>query len=305
MLKVIISILHYNSNRDTLACLNSLMQAKYPGIEVATYVLDNASREKLSINISDYKKINLKLMASNTNLGFTGGHNLIFSEIKDTEFDYFLLLNNDSLVESNFLLEMVKEASREGVGAIVPKIYFTSGREFHGERYKDREKGKVIWYAGGRIDWDNVMSVHRGVDEVDHGQYDTIENVSFATGACLMIRREVLFKIGLFDQRYFLYYEDADLNVRIKKAGYEIVYVPPAVLWHNNSGSSGSGSELHDYYLTRNRMLFGITHAPIRTKLALLRESFRLLTTGRKWQRIGIRDYYLKKFGKGSYKSNG
>lgn len=302
MQKVIISILHYNSNKDTIACLNSLLKATYKDIEVSTFVLDNASKEKLSINIDDFRNIDLNLLTVPKNLGFTGGHNYIFNKVSDSQFDYFLLLNNDSLVEPHFLENLVESIGDPGIGVAVPKIYFTMGREFHKDKYSASEKGKVLWYAGGRIDWENVMSIHRGVDEVDHGQYDDVENVTFATAACLLVKKEVLEKIGLFDKRYFLYYEDADYNVRVQEKGYSIIYVPSAIVWHNNSGSSGSGSELHDYYLTRNRMLFGIRHAPFKTKQALIRESFKLLINGRKWQKIGIKDYYLKKFGKGSFR---
>ncbi|MDO8269516.1 MAG: glycosyltransferase family 2 protein [Candidatus Levybacteria bacterium] len=301
MQKIIISILHYNSNRDTLACLASLMDSNLNGLEIKTYVLDNASRETLDIDVSTYKKIGLSIIKSKINLGFTGGHNLVYKNTKDVSYDFFLLLNNDSIVDSNLLQEMVKAGHEKKVGAVVPKIYFTKGMEFHKNRYSESDMGKVFWYAGGKLDWDHVMSIHRGVDEVDVGQFDKQEEIDFATGACLLIKKEVLNKIGLFDRRYFLYYEDADLSVRIRKADFEIMYCPHAVAWHNNAGSSGSGSELHDYYLTRNRMLFGIKFAPIRTKFALIRESFRLLLSGRRWQRIGIKDYYLKKFGKGSY----
>ncbi len=118
----------------------------------------------------------------------------------------------------------------------------------------------------------------------------------------MMIKREVIEKVGLFDNRYFLYYEDADLTERIKKAGYEIYYVPDAILYHENAGSSeGVGSGLHDYFLTRNKMLFGMKYARYRTKLALIRESLQLLLMGRKYQKAGIKDYYLGNLGKGSF----
>ena len=301
MQKVIISILHYNSNRDTIACLLSLSRADFKNIEVITYVLDNASKEELSSDSGACKEINLNILKVSTNLGFTGGHNYIYEKIKDEKFDYFLLLNNDSIVEKDFLKNLIEGFEDPGVGIAVPKIYFTKGREFHRNRYKKEELGKVFWYAGGHIDWQNVMSVHRGVDDVDSGQFDRKERVTFATGACLLIKKEVLSEIGLFDRRYFLYYEDADFNVRAQKKGYFIMYVPQSIVWHNNSGSSGSGSELHDYYLTRNRLLFGVKFAPFKTKQALIKEGLRLLVTGRKWQKNGVRDYFLKKFGKGSF----
>ena len=151
------------------------------------------------------------------------------------------------------------------------------------------------------MDWNHVQSVHRGVDEVDHGQYDKEENSTFATGCAMMIKRDVFEKVGLFDERYFLYYEDADLSKRVLNAGYKIRYVPSAKLWHVNAASSGSGSGLHDYFLTRNQMLFGIQYAPVRAKLALFRQSIRFLLHGREFQKRGIRDFYGGKFGKGTF----
>ena len=80
------------------------------------------------------------------------------------------------------------------------------------------------------------------------------------------------------------------------------MYSPKAVLWHKNAGSAGgSGSSLQDYYITRNRLLFGARYAPFRSKLALLKESMMLLAKGRHWQRVGVLDFYLGRFGKGSY----
>jgi len=104
-----------------------------------------------------------------------------------------------------------------------------------------------------------------------------------------------------FDERFFMYYEDDDLSMRAKKADFEIWYVPKAKIWHESAGSSGPGSDLHDYFLTRNRMLFGMRYASWRTKFALVRESFRFLLKGREWQRKGVRDYYLGRLGKGSW----
>jgi GT2 family glycosyltransferase len=109
-------------------------------------------------------------------------------------------------------------------------------------------------------------------------------------------------KAGLFDEKLFLYFEDADLSQRVLRAGYTIIYAPKAVIWHANAASGGgSGSILHDYYITRNRMIFGMKYAPLRSKIALVRESLRLLVSGRQWQKIGIRDFYIGKFGKGSF----
>ena len=153
------------------------------------------------------------------------------------------------------------------------------------------------------MDWKNVVGSHRGVDEVDHGQYEKCESTDFVSGCCLMVRREVLEKVGFFDPKYYLYYEDNDFCQRAKKAGFKIIYEPKAYLWHKNAGSAGgSGSHLQDYYTTRNRLLFGIKYAPVKSKLALIKEGTKLLIKGRKWQKRGVMDFYLNNFGKGSYR---
>jgi len=108
-------------------------------------------------------------------------------------------------------------------------------------------------------------------------------------------------KIGLFDKKYFLYFEDVDLSLRVKKAGFKVIFCPKAKIWHLNSGSSGSGSSLHDYFITRNRLLFGMKYASLRSKIALIKESLELLKNGRKWQKIGVRDFYFRRYGKGSW----
>jgi hypothetical protein len=117
----------------------------------------------------------------------------------------------------------------------------------------------------------------------------------------MMIKRQAMQQLHGFDDRYFMYLEDADICIRARRLGYQLWYIPKAQIWHVNAGSSGSGSNLHDYFLTRNRLLFGYQYAPLRTKFALFRESLRMLLTARDWQKQGIIDYYKRKLRWGSY----
>ncbi len=188
------------------------------------------------------------------------------------------------------------------VGLVSPKIYFATGYETHKAKYKESELGQVIWYAGGKLDWQNIIASHTGVDEVDQGQYDQPKQTGFATGCCLVAPADIWREVGLLDDRYYLYYEDSDYSQQVKQAGYEVHYLPDAVIWHLNAGSSVSGGQLHDYFISRNRLIFGMKWADLRAKSALLRESIRTLFKGRKWQKIGVRDYYLRKFNRGSWK---
>ena len=117
----------------------------------------------------------------------------------------------------------------------------------------------------------------------------------------MFLTKEVLEKVGLFDEKYFMYYEDTDLSLRIRKAGFKVLYVPTGIVWHKIAQSSGIGSDLNDYYITRNRLLFGVKYAKLRTKLALFKESIRFLINGRKWQKRAVIDYFIGNFEKGSW----
>ncbi len=303
MKKLYISILNYNGEKDTGACLKSLSACITDGIDLHVVVVDNHSLDGFSLREVDFPKLKLTLIKNPTNEGFSGGHNRGIIFALQNNADYIMVLNNDTIVDNHFIVNLVAALEKEStIGVVTPKIYFTKGHEFHKDRYTEEDLGKVIWYAGGKTDWQTATSVHRGVDEVDHGQYDTTEKIAFATGCCMLFKREVFEKAGLFDERYFLYYEDADISERIKKVGYTIFYVPNAVIYHNNAGASGgAGNSLQDYFMTRNQMLFGIKYAPLRTKIALLRQSKRLLLNGRMNQKMGIKDYYAKRFGKGTF----
>jgi|SRR5882724_4314011 len=299
MKKVFVVTVNYNTAEDTKQFLKSLEKVNTSGLSLHTIVIDNGSRE--IFKPEDNKHVTV--IRSEINTGFTGGYNIGIVEALKQGAEYVLIVNNDTTMESNLIINMLSVLTNDkNIGVAVPKIYFAKGHEFHKDRYKENERGKVFWYAGGYIDWDNVKSVHRGVDEVDHGQYDAIEPTDFATGCCMMFKKEVLEKVGFFDDQYFLYYEDADFNQRIKRAGYKIYYVPTAVLFHNNASSSGgAGNSLHDYFITRNQILFGMKYAPLRAKLALFRQSLRLITNGRPYQKLAIQDFYFRKLGKGTF----
>ena len=304
MRNVSVSILNFNGEKNTLECVESLKRIDTSKLKLNIIVIDNGSVEKLDLKNGQWGNTNLKVIRNEKNLGFSGGSNVAIRHALKEGSDYIVILNNDTYVDKKFIEEFVKVAEKsEENGILVPKIYFAPGYEFHKGKYKKEELGRVFWYAGGEMDWNNVIGHHRGVDEVDRGQYETTQETELATGCCMLIKKEVFEKIGLFDDKYFLYYEDADLSIKVKKKGCKIFYVPDSIIWHKNAGSAGgSGSKLQDYYITRNRLLFGIRYAPIRAKLALLKESVKIFFTGRYWQRRGVIDFYLGKLGRGSYK---
>ena len=302
MKKIVIVTVNFNTEKDTLELLNSIEEIENNSYSLEIIIVDNGSRVKFVLPRGFKKKV--MLIRSEENTGFSGGFNIGIKNALELGADYVLVINNDTILRPMMIENLLKVLeNNEKIGIVTPKIYFAKGHEFHKSRYSKEELGKVFWYAGGYMDWANIVSVHRGVDEVDKGQYGKTEKTEFASGCCMLIKKEVFEKVGMFDEKYFLYYEDADFNQRVKKAGFDIYYVPSASLIHVNAASTGgSGSVLQDYYITRNRLLFGIKYAPFRSKIALIRESIKLLKSGRDWQKKGIIDFYLGKFGKGSYK---
>jgi hypothetical protein len=312
MTKVSIILLNWNGIKDTIPCLKSLSKLNKKGFKLEVIVVDNGSTDSSVQEIQKLKITNLpagkagfklKILQNAVNLGFAQGNNVGITEAIKQKSDYVLLLNNDTEVDKNLVAELLKSAKKHPEAAIFsPKIYFAKGYEFHKKRYKKSELGKVIWYAGGKMDWNNVFGVNVGVDEVDKGQYDKEKEIDFATGACMFIRAEALKRLGAFDKRYFTYFEDAELSQRYLRSGYKILYVPRAILWHKVAQSSSIGSNLNDYFITRNRLLFGMKYAPLWTKQALIRQNFGFLISGRKIQKQGVKDYIFRDFGKGSWK---
>jgi len=299
-MQVAIVILHFVNQKLTDQCLESVGKLNRKGFELQTIVVNNNPQE----NLKDLEKKfgDFIFIETGKNLGFAGGNNLGIKQALGGKADWTFIVNNDTILDKDLIVQLTKVGeSGEKIGVLGPKIYFAPGYEFHKERYKPNERGKVIWFAGGLIDWQNILASHRGVDEVDKGQYEEQIETDFISGCAMMVKKEVFEKIGFLDEKYFLYLEDNDFCQRAKRAGFNLVYAPKARLWHANAGSSAVGGPLQDYYITRNRMLFGLRYAPLRTKVALIRESIKILFTGRKWQKRGIRDFYLRKFGKGSY----
>ncbi len=296
--KIAAIIVHYNTDEDTKACLESLSQIEETNFQLQTIVVDNASKEHFNLP-KKYK--NVELIRSDTNLGFTGGNNLGFRyAVEHYNPDYFLLLNSDTLVKKDFLVQL-HQCLQENpqAGLVSPKIYFAPGNEFHLASYKKNQLGKVIWFAGGVIDWRNLQTFHLGVDEVDREQFDNLQTFDYASGCCVLIKREALAATGIFDDDFFLYYEDTDLSLRLRENGWELRFCPRAVIWHKNGGSTqGSGSPLQNYYLTRNRLLFFYRHGTWKNKLRTWRLAWQLWRKGDKVEKKAAWNFFVRKFGK-------
>lgn len=239
---VVIIILNWNGLDDTLDCIESLRQLDYKCCEIV--VVDNGSTDG-SVPTLRQRFPEVGLIEMNENLGYTGGNNVGLRYALARGADYALLLNNDTEVAPDFLRRLVEAAESDPIiGMAGATIYY-------------HERPDVIWSAGGAIDWHRGSTRMIGLNERDEGQFGTEPRaVDFITGCAMLVRRTLMEQVGLLDERFFAYYEETEWCARATRAGYRIVHVPLARMWHKISPSAQADSPFVHYYMTRNRLLF-------------------------------------------------
>jgi GT2 family glycosyltransferase len=261
--KVSVIILNWNGLLNTLECLESLKKITYQNYDII--LIDNGS-EGNDVRILKEKFGDcIRLIENNLNSGFTEGNNIgIRLAIKETSPDYILLLNNDTVVAVDFLDQLVAVAEKNPlIGIVGPKIYF----------YNQPEK---IQFTMAKIDLWRGKVIQIGYNEIDRGQYDTLQEIESCEGSCFLIRREVMEKIGGLDSEYFAYWEDTDYCLRARKAGFRIVYCPLSKIWHKGWSKIWDKTyiciarEVAVYYFERNRFLFIKKHANRLQKVSFL-----------------------------------
>lgn len=286
-IKHAVVLVNYNGWADTAVCLKSIQQAKDAPHVI---VVDNNSQDESVVKLREAFP-GLDLISSQVNLGFSGGNNLGIKKALRLGAKVVYILNNDTTVDPNLFYRAYRYV--EGKNRIAGgKIYYAKGYEYHATQ---KDKGNILWYAGGYMDWSMAVSRHRGVDEVDQGQYDKIQDTDFISGCFMAIPRRVINKLGVFDERFFLYLEDSDYCQRAQNSGIELKYNPALILYHRNSSSTGPGSPLVDYYMTRNRLLIGRKSKRFRLYFALLREA--LLNLHSPIRRLAFYDYLAGRMG--------
>jgi GT2 family glycosyltransferase len=265
---VYVIVLNWNGWRDTAHCLASLRASTYPNLHIV--VVDNGSTDGSPQLIAPLLEAPWgELIQAGCNLGFTGGANLGLRLALERGTDYAFLLNNDATVAPDCIATLVQEAERRPeVGLVGPKIVWAG------------EQGR-IWSAGMSVAWHRAaIEAHRNVP--DDGRFDGCRIVQGLSGCALLVKRAVLERAGLLDERYFAYYEDLDWCLRARQAGFRCLYVGAARVSHAGSATSNrhtvqSQSALLNYYAARNILLFMGTHAPrVMRPLALARQTGRL-----------------------------
>jgi len=182
------------------------------------------------------------------NVGFARGNNIAIRLALDTLCpDYFLLLNNDTVVDRSFLRELVLAGEEFRDAAFLsPKIYF----------YEHEGRRDIIQYAGGKQNLWACSFTQIGFLEADRGQYELTQKTEFAHGSCMLVRATSIMNIGLLDEDFFSYREENDWALRGRHHGWLSYYVPQSKIWHKGGGSGGRHDCLTVYYIARNDFVF-------------------------------------------------
>jgi GT2 family glycosyltransferase len=308
---VSVIILNWNRFRDTAECLDSVFGIRYPNYSVV--VVDNGSDDDSPARI-ERAFDRVRLIRNEDNLGYAEGNNVGIRHALESGAEYVWLLNNDTVVAPDALVAMVALAQSDpGIGIVGSKIY-----------YFDRPE--TLWFAGATIDWKRAISVHTGRLEKDTGQYETEKEVDRVTGCSMLVRREVLEDVGLFDEKFFLYAEEVDLCVRARNKGFRNFYAPKSIVYHKVSASTGEDSvPVYAYYNTRNFLYLIWKNVPFpRREYYLIRSISRILFRSKgtifrmtfprlfpkdavspveKATLAGLRHFFMGRMGKGHFSS--
>lgn len=245
-IKLSIITVNYNGLADTCAMIDTIPFGELP-LEVI--VVDNASKEdEASIIQQRYPQV--KVIRSDENLGFAGGNNL---GIKASQGQYLYFVNNDTVFyreeskkgrtvqKLQSLIDRLESSSK--IGVVCPKIRF----------FWDDAPIQFAGYTP--LSTITIRNRAIGFGEKDHGQYNTPHPTPYAHGAAMMVKREAIEKAGLMPEVFFLYYEELDWSMMIRRSGYEIWYEPSSTIFHKESKTTGKNSPLRTYYIMRNRLL--------------------------------------------------
>lgn len=233
---------NYNGLKDTCSLIDSLPFNE----NMEVIVVDNASSEDEASQL-EQRYPHIQVIRSEKNLGFAGGNNL---GIHAARGKYLFLINNDTVFTGerndlwNELQALTKRLeSSPDIAMVCPKIRFAWGTN-------------PIQFAGYTpLSKITVRNHAIGFGEEDRGQYEVPHPTPYAHGAAMLIKREVIEKVGLMPECYFLYYEELDWSMMFTRAGYQIWYEPQCTIYHKESQSTGQNSPLRTYYITRNRLL--------------------------------------------------
>ena len=291
---VINVILNTNRREDTIECLDSLAKSTYANQK--TIVLDNHTSDgsvaAIEANYPDVQIINIE-----NNRGYAGNNNVGIAAAIDQGADWIFVLNEDTILAPDCIFQLVEVAESDPrIGIVGPMVYHF-------------DEPEIIQTAGGLFD-KHLRGEHVAQNELDTGQFTQPHAVDWISGCGIMVRREVIQDVGMIDERFFYYVEEAEWCLRAKRAGWQIMHVPQAKLWHKGVQRDYQPKPSVTYYATRNQLLLLSKHnAKLKTWLVAWGYIMRTITSWTikpKWRSKrphrnamlwGARDFVLKRWG--------
>jgi GT2 family glycosyltransferase len=239
---VSIVTLNWNGLGVTLEFLESMKLSTYKNYEII--VVDNGSDIDPTEKIMAGNYYNTKVVKSPVNLGSAGGNNFGMRHSR-ADYDFCFQLNNDAEITPDLIEKCLEPFYTDSsIGVVCPKIRFY-------------EKPNIIQYAGfNKMNMLTGKTTAVGSLEVDNGQHDVSGFTHLAHGCAMMVKKEVIEKVGMMAEKYFVYYDETDWSARIIKAGYKIYYQAQGLCFHKESMSMGKESPLKVYFMARNRLFF-------------------------------------------------
>ena len=238
---VYIILLNYNGSKDTIECVRSIEQINYTNYKIV--IIDNCSTKYQKDMLIPLMTSNCTIINNNINSGYAGGNNKGIEFALNNGAEYICVLNNDTIVDKYFLDNMISDFYKnKNIGVVCPKIF----------EYDNREK---VSYGGAEINYIKGGVYIYGINNENEKMVNSARNISFATGCCMLVKRDVFNTIGLLPEEYFLYFEDADFSIKVNRL-FEIHYDPQAIIYHKESASTQKNSDNYQYYFIRNRLHF-------------------------------------------------
>jgi GT2 family glycosyltransferase len=250
--RVSIIILNWNGWKDTIECTVSVLKINYPSYEIV--IVDNGSTDESIQRISE-RFPDIKLIKLKENLFYAGGNNVGICYALESGAKYTMLLNNDTTVHPDFLNPLVEAMENDpSIGAVGGTLFYYNSQN------KIQNTGQYINFKSG-----NVLTIGDG--ETDINQFSKKRDVDYICGAAIMLRSEVVRKIGGLDENFMLYSEESDWCLRAKKIGYKSIFVPNSKVFHKGCISAKLIKPMSIYLLTRNKIWLIRRHAKVLDKL--------------------------------------
>ena len=252
-------MINYNGFQDTKGAVYSLLEQTKKLYKII--VVDNCSPDNSYLLLKEefLNSEDVVIVKSEKNGGFSYGNNYGMKyALQNFDFDFLMLINNDTVSDTKMngvFIKYYSEHLSEQIGILTGKIYYYYNKN-------------LIWSAGGYIKRTRALGKHFGMDELDNGQWNEKKEIEFATGCLWFFHKNLIEKVGFMPEEYFMYFEDVDYCMNIRRKGLKIIYLPQVKIWHKVGASSDICGKIPNYeMMNRNRFILAKKYLSLRERI--------------------------------------